>query len=98
MIGMRHILATAAVAALVIAGGPALAQKSGGILQDVPLRQPGQHVDPRGGDRLRPIAPMMGGVQQPRHVRPARGAEQPADRSCPTSPTELGVERGRQAS
>jgi len=33
MIGMRHILATAAVAALVIAGGPALAQKSGGILK-----------------------------------------------------------------
>ena len=50
---------------------PALAQKPGGILKILAFRQPGQHVDPRGGD-ARGRAADDGRLQQPRHVRPAR--------------------------
>ena len=46
-----------------------------------PSRQPGQHVDPRGSDDLDGRAD-DGGVQQSRHVRPARAAEQHCNRSC----------------
>jgi hypothetical protein len=54
--------------------------------------QPGEHVDPRGIDDRGPGAD-DGGVQQPRHVRPARKAKQPAvDRPGPRH--ELVVERG----
>src|SRR5260370_13306732 len=50
--------------------------KTGRYFANVQSRQPGQHVDPRGGDD-RFGAADDGGVQQSRDVRPAREAEQP---------------------
>src|SRR5436190_12692646 len=44
-------------------------------LEDVFLRQPRQHVDPRGSHHRRRGAD-DGGVQQPRHVRPAYRSNQ----------------------
>ena len=49
-------------------------------------RQPGEHVDPRGGDVL-DRDPGDGSHEQSRHVRSAQAAEQPRRRSSPTSPT-----------
>src|SRR5262249_15375249 len=58
-----------------------------------PSRQPGEHVPPGGGDNLDRRAD-DGGVQQSRHVRPARTAEHIAiDRARPRH--RLVVERGR---
>jgi hypothetical protein len=54
--------------------------------------QPGQHVDPRGGDRGR-RTPDDGRLQQPRHLRSAHRAEQPRH-DPPRSRHELVVERG----
>src|SRR4029077_12694108 len=51
--------------------------KIGRDFEDVLARQPGEHVDPRGGDGLRRRAD-DGRLQQSRNVRPARPAEQPA--------------------
>ena len=56
--------------------------KIGRHFPDATFRQPGQHVDPRGIDAGYRTAD-DGGVQQPRAVRPARRAEQPAIRSFP---------------
>src|SRR5437667_4009291 len=62
--------------------------------QNLVFRQPGEHVAARGSDRCR-VAADDGGVQQPRHVRSARGAEQPRfDR--PRSRHWLELERGWQ--
>ena len=47
---LRMLAATAGLLAASLAGGEAWGQKSGGDSQDLSPRQPGQHVDPRGGD------------------------------------------------
>ena len=61
---------------------PGAGAKAGRHPQNVPLRQPGEHVDPRGSDDRRRAAD-DGRLQQSGHVRPARAAEQPRSRSCP---------------
>src|SRR5215469_2227285 len=53
---------------------PAIRPKAGWNPQNVQSGQPGEHVDPRGGDDHLGT-PDDGGVQQSRDVRPARSAE-----------------------
>src|SRR5947207_321409 len=70
---------------------PGAGAKAGRRAASLSPRQPGQHVDPRGGHLLDPD-PGHGGHEQPGHVRPAQGAEQPGD-DCSRSRRELVVER-----
>ena len=83
----------AAVGLLLTLAGTAFAQKPGGILRVHALRLAAEPVDAR-GDRRRPGAGDDGGLQQPRHVRPARRTEQPQIGRA-GSGDRLVVERGR---
>ena len=78
-------IAAVAASALLIAisaGGTASAQKPGGILRMYSLDSPASMSILEEANALRQRTD-DGGVQQPGHVRPACGAEQPANRSCP---------------
>src|SRR6516165_6411914 len=92
----RHLGALAVAGALLcglLAGGPVLAQKPGGILKMYSIDSPASMsileestVFCRGSDD--------GGVQQPGHIRPACEAKQPRVYRA-RSGDELVVERGR---
>src|SRR5215469_11182927 len=62
-------------------------------IADLSPRQPGEHVDPRGGNQLGRDS-NDGGVQQPRALRSAQGPEQPRYNRSRLG-RELVVERGR---
>jgi hypothetical protein len=64
------LVSAVAASALLIAisvGGPALAQKHGGILRIYDVDSPAEHVDPRGDNGLF-AEPDDGRIQQPDHV------------------------------
>src|ERR1700757_505460 len=92
----RYLGAFAIVAPILVASvaaGPASAQKPGGILK---MYSPDSPASMSIHEEATFVAegPMMGGVQQPRPIRPARKAEQPRlDRA--RSGQELVMERGR---
>jgi len=60
---LREIVAVALLTSGLGAANSALAQKQGGS-EDLPPRQPGEHVDPRGSDIV-DLDADDGGVQQP---------------------------------
>src|SRR6516165_294820 len=70
--------AAATALALVLAGGTAAAQKSGGILRVYSAEKPARPQYLRAGNTLGP-GPADGRLQQSDPIRPACGTEQPRD-------------------
>ena len=90
---LRLCAAVGAGLVVFVVSHAAAAQKQGGILKSYSIDSPAS-MSIHEEATVVAERPMMGGLQQSRHVRPARGAEQPAiDRA--RSGDRLVVERGR---
>ena len=94
---MRSVQALAAAVLSLLAVSQCRARgrtEAGRHPADLSSRQPGQRLDPRGGDLFGQHS-LHAGLQQPRHLQAGRGAEQHGlDRAG--SRRELGLERRQQ--